>query len=204
MTDLTTPRHSLSIDSALSANSASTRVDMSVAHIPSFEELYETYFDVVWRNARALGVPSSVRDDLVQEVFVVVHKKLATFEGRSSVRTWILGILIYAARNYRRKEKHHIHGEPLSPELLDTAESPAEHAERMSAERTFFGVLDSMREEQRTVFVLAEIEQLSIPEIAASLSINLNTAYSRLRLAREQFNKKLALIHNNERGLGHD
>lgn len=136
----------------------------------------------------------------MQEVFVVVHKKLATFEGRSSVRTWILGILIYAARNYRRKEKHHAHDEPLSPELLDTAESPAEYAERMSAERTFFRVLDSMREEQRTVFVLAEVEQLSIPEIAASLSINLNTAYSRLRLARQQFNKALEHIHANARG----
>lgn len=175
----------------------------SVSTVPSFDELYETYFDVVWRNARALGVPSSVRDDLVQEVFIVVHRKLASFEGRSSIRTWILGILVYAARNHRRKVKHSASEEPLHDELVDERESPSDHAERVEAERAFFRVLDSMREEQRAVFVLAEVEQLSIPEIASSLSINLNTAYSRLRLARQQFNRAVEDIRALEGGANH-
>src|SRR5258708_39968771 len=67
----------------------------------SFERLYETHFSFVWRSARRLGTPLSNLDDVVQEIFVVVHRRLGAFEGRSSIKTWLFGILADVVRAHR-------------------------------------------------------------------------------------------------------
>ena len=64
--------------------------------------IYQEHFDFVWRSARRLGVPDSAVDDVVQEVFIVVHRQLATFEGRSSMKTWLFGILRNLVLRQRR------------------------------------------------------------------------------------------------------
>src|SRR3974390_2928308 len=75
---------------------------------PTFAQLYDEYFAFAWRTARRLGTPESSLDDVVQEMFVVVHQQLAKFEGRSSVKTWMFGIIFNVVRAHRRtlRAKH--------------------------------------------------------------------------------------------------
>jgi RNA polymerase sigma-70 factor, ECF subfamily len=90
----------------LSAASASGTPDVSPpAAPPSLEATYDAYFPVVWRSVQRLGVPTAQADDVVQEVFLVVHRKLEGFEGRSSLKTWLYGITLRVARAYRAKHR---------------------------------------------------------------------------------------------------
>lgn len=151
-------------------------------------ELYREYFQYIWRGLRRLGVRESSLDDAVQDVFLVAHVKLDTFEGRSSYRVWLFGIALRVAAEYRRRDRKL----QLDPE----ASASAVHVDKTVELRQQVQVLDQMlgclSDEQREVFVMAEIEQFSAPEIAATLSVKLNTVYSRLRLARAQFERALA------------
>lgn len=200
MTDSPLSRRSLLVGEFASLEVASAPTSRPVDAVLSFEEVYATYFDLVWRNACALGVRVDSIDDVVQEVFIVVHKKLATFEGRSSFRTWILGITVRSVQEHRRRNKRRAEEDALTPDLVDASAGPAEQLDRARAERLCQYIVNQMREEQRSVFVLAEIEQLSMPEIAAALSINVNTAYSRLRLARERFSECAATLRASGKG----
>lgn len=156
------------------------------------EDVYEEHFDFVWRSARRMGVADASVDDVVQEVFLVAHRRLADFEGRSTVRTWLFGILMRVVKDYRRTLRRKGGLAPL-PEVLpsDGRESPANRAEQREAVRLLHRLLDSLDDDKRAVFVLAELEQMTAPEIADALSVNLNTVYSRLRAARREFGKAL-------------
>ena len=156
-----------------------------------FAAIYETYFDFVWRTIRQLGVTGASVDDAVQDVFVVVHRRLGDFEARSSMRTWLFGIALRVGRNYRRGATRRGIAEPLSPELTDTTPSPHQNAEAAEALALLARLLDAMDERKREVFFLAEVEQLTAPEIAETLAIPLNTVYSRLRVARQTFEQAL-------------
>lgn len=162
---------------------------------PSFDEVYEAHVDFLWRSARALGVPVSAVDDVLQDVFVVVHRRLPEFEGRASVRTWLTRILVRVIaqhrRRFRRKEDH----AALPDEVIDSrGTGPHEEVARAQAVALLGQILDAMDEEQRTVFVLAEIEQMPVPEIAQAIEVNVNTVYSRLRLARREYERQLARV----------
>ena len=158
-----------------------------------FDDVYETHFAFVWRTLRRLGVPESAADDAVQDVFVVVHRRLADFEGRSSLRTWLFGIAARVASDHRRalRRKGGLH-EEVSAELPDASPGPHESAARSEAVRRLEQVLDLLDDDRRAVFVLADLEQLTAPEIAAALGVNVNTVYTRLRAARDDFNRALA------------
>ena len=164
---------------------------LEAVELPTFEAVYEETFDFVWRNARRLGVSDAQVDDAVQETFVVVHRRLAEFEGRSSLRTWIFGVLARVAADHRRatrRKSPHQSGEPVDPDTLaDERDDPHEHAARGEGVRVLHRLLDELDDERRAVFVLAELEQMSAPEIAESLGENINTIYARLRAARQQF-----------------
>ena len=165
------------------------------AEVPSFDEVYETHFAALWRSARALGVPESACDDVLQDVFIVVHRKLAKFEGRAALRTWLVRILVNVVseqrRRFRRKDAH----DELPDEVRDSrAPGPLELLARAEAVRVLAKILDELDDDQRTVFVLAELEQLPIPEIAAALGLSPNTVYSRLRLARREYERQLTRV----------
>ena len=165
---------------------------------PPFAEVYESCFAFAWRTARRLGTPEANLDDVVQEIFVVAYRKLNEFEGRSSIKTWIYGIVFNVVRAYRReldaKHPHALIDEgPSDPELLsDGADGPDERAAQREAARFLTDFLETLDDDRRDVFVLAELEQLSAPEIAAVVNAPLNTVYSRLRLARGEFTKAVA------------
>lgn len=156
-----------------------------------FEAVYEAHFEFVWRALRRLGVDEDATRDAVQDVFLVVHRRLGGFEGRSSLQTWLYGIALRVARDHRRRRARKGGLEPLDREFVDPAASPAEHASRGEAWRILDRILDELGEDKREIFVLAEVGELSVPEIAELLELNLNTAYSRLRAARSAFEAAL-------------
>jgi RNA polymerase sigma-70 factor, ECF subfamily len=157
-----------------------------------FAEVYRTHFPFVWRSLRRLGVPEPRLDDAAQEVFVVIHRRLAGFEGRSSLKSWIFGIVARISSEERRSAKRHPERE--LPEDLMASErfDPYEATAQAQAKKLVYDLLDSLDDGKRSVFILAELEQMTVPEIAEALSLNLNTAYSRLRAARREFESALA------------
>ncbi len=161
----------------------------------SFAAVYDGHFTYIWRSVQCLGVPASQVDDVVQEVFVIAHQKLATFEGRSSVKTWLYGIALMRAREHRRKAR--TPGPPADadePLVAPETTWPDRRAEQAEAVRAVNAILAGLDEDQREVFVLAELEELTAPEIAEILGVKLNTVYSRLRLAREAFARAAARL----------
>ena len=162
------------------ANASSPRSDLRL------EDVYERCFDFVWRSARRMGVPEPSVDDVVQEVFVVAHRRLADFEGRSTVKTWLFGILLRVVSDYRRTQRRKGGLAPL-PEVLegDGSDCPAAAAEQRERVRLLHALLSELDDDKRAVFVLYEIEQLEMPEVADALSCPLQTAYSRLYAARK-------------------
>jgi len=157
---------------------------------PRFDEVYDAHFDFIWRSVRRLGVPESATDDVVQDVFVIAYRKLSGFEGRSTVRTWLYGIARRVVSDYRRaasRRKPHT----TLPESMEADGTPHDDCARQQAARVLRDFLQSLPEEQREVFVLAELEQMTAPEIVEATGSKLNTVYSRLRLARKAFERRV-------------
>lgn len=152
-----------------------------------FTRVYREHVDYVVRAARGFGVDASLVDDVVQDVFVAVHHKLHSFEGRSTLRTWITGILVRVAFAHRRRSKREVLTEDVDATLEANAPLADERIARQQAEALVSRLLDTLDDDKRVVFVLAEIEEVPVTEIAEALNVPLNTAYSRLRLARKDF-----------------
>jgi RNA polymerase sigma-70 factor (ECF subfamily) len=155
-----------------------------------FSAVYREHFAFVFRGARRLGVPSAALDDVTQEVFVVAHRQLPSFEGRSSIKTWLYGILVRVARDHRRAKarKPVTHDNEAQDAHASRAPGPAEDMERAEAARMLGEILAGM-DDKREVFVLVDLESESVVGTAAALGINENTAYARLRAARAYFNE---------------
>jgi len=167
---------------------------------PSFAAVYEDNFAFVWRTVRRLGVPERSVDDAVQDIFIVVHRRLGEFEGRSSLRTWLYGIARRVAHDHRRRVGRKERGESLPDSIADPgAPAPDREAERAEALRVLHRLLDALDDDKREVFVLAELEQMTVPEIADAIGVNLNTVYSRLRAARQAFEQAVARHQARER-----
>ncbi|MCC7539162.1 MAG: RNA polymerase sigma factor [Deltaproteobacteria bacterium] len=154
----------------------------------TFERVYDENVQYIWRALRRLGVAEANVDDAVQDVFVVVHRRLGDFEGRSSVRTWLYGIALRVAREHRRRAQRTGVALPDDVEAPSDA-SPHSRSEKAEAARVLDRLLSELDDTKREVFVLAEIEQLSVPEIAETLGTNVNTTYSQLRAARKQLDE---------------
>ena len=157
----------------------------------SLEQVYRQHFAFVWRTLRALGLPGSALDDAVQEVFLVVHRRGQDFEGRSSVKTWLFGIAVRVAANFRRSAKRRS-TDPLSRELPADVPDPEQHAVRAEATRFVEHFLSKLDDGPRAAFIACVLEELSVPEAAQALGVNANTLYSRLRTARLRFSAALA------------
>lgn len=155
------------------------------AAAPVFTEVFARHAPFVWRVLRRLGVREAEVEDLCQEVFVVVHRKLPEFEGRSSLPTWLYGICVRTASDHRRRA--HVRREQPTdrpPERAGSAPQLRE-IERRQAKAMLDDALDRVPDDQRAVFVLFEIEQLSMNEVAEAVGCPLKTAYSRLYAARK-------------------
>ena len=168
--------------------------------LPDFATVYDRHFAFVWRLAANSRVPHSHLDDVVQETFLVIHRKLPTFEGRSSLRTWIASITRTTAQEFLRRKRHHILGSDVDPDAAaSSALNPAEQLEAAAAAALLDQFLDELPEEQRDVFLLAEVEQMTANEIGAVLDVNPNTVRTRLSAARKSVQASLARHRAHER-----
>lgn len=166
--------------------------------LPSFDRVYEEHFQAVWRMLRRLGLPDHQLEDAAQDVFVVVHRQLSGFERRSSLRTWLFGITVRVASDWRRKGRRRP-TEPLSTELPTTEQGPLDEVARSEAVDVLYQLLDRLSADQREVFVLAELEELGTTEIAELLQQSVHTVKSRLQQARRTFESALARHHARDR-----
>ncbi len=176
-----TPQTAVMAPAMAHALETPTRSDAALA----FDAVYTANIAFVWRVLRTFGVSEAGLEDAAQDVFVVVHRRLSEFEGRAAITTWLFAIARRVASAHRRKHAGD-RTEALTNELVDGADTFAAMS-RAQAAATVMGILEQMDEDKRIVFALVELEQLSVPEVAKMLDLNLNTAYSRLRLARAAF-----------------
>ena len=162
----------------------------------AFENVYSAHFRGVWRTLRRLGVRDAQLDDAAQDVFLVVHKKLGAFDGRS-LRGWLYAIAVRVASDYRRGVAQR-RALPLPEGLSDRAPDPARQSELHDSVRLLHALLAELPAVLRAVFVLSELEELTVPEIAEALGgANLNTVYSQKRAAQARF--EAALKRHRER-----
>jgi|SRR6188768_1905358 len=177
--------------------SAADELRGAAAPTPDLAAVYEAHFRYVWRCLRSLGVRDAQLDDALQDVFVVVQRKLGDFDGGAELRTWLYAIALRIARKYRerlQREPASLEGALESGPQAEVALSGSGEGALLSNERLALAhaILATLSDEQREVFVLARVEQMSAPEIASVVGIPLNTVYSRLRAARLAFEAEVA------------
>jgi RNA polymerase sigma-70 factor (ECF subfamily) len=165
---------------------------------------FREHHDFVWRSLAHLGVVAEWVDDAVQDVFVIAHRRREAFDGRAPVRHWLYGIARNVALKYRERHARTVARETAlaqRPEADEAARTSSEaELRRVEAADFVEAFLATLDPDQRAVFVLADIEGHSAVEIAAMVGSNINTIYSRLRLARRRFEQALAVRRDEERG----
>jgi RNA polymerase sigma-70 factor, ECF subfamily len=154
----------------------------------AFRALFDAEFRYVWNTLRYLGVRPADVQDVGQEVFLTVHRKLTAGEVPRSTRAWLFALCYSAASNYRQLARHRREalGENL-PDAPDSARDAEAHLASHQESARVARVLDALEIDRRSVLVSHDMDGIPIPEIAEALGIPLNTAYSRLRLARKDF-----------------
>jgi RNA polymerase sigma-70 factor (ECF subfamily) len=168
---------------------------------PELAEVHAEHADFVFRTLQRLGVRSMDLDDALQDVFLVVHRKLAGFDPSFSVRSWLFGIAVRVAVAHRRKA--HLHRERPGTDFERTPPEAgggpeAEAIERQGRER-LAQILDKLTPEKRAVFVMFEIEGRTTVEISDELGLPLGTVYSRLSAARAEFKQAVERLHRSRR-----
>jgi len=153
---------------------------------PAFtvREVFDEHAGYLWRTFRHLGMPEADVPDLCQEVFVVVHRKLGEFEGRSSLKTWLYGICLRVASDHRRRAHvRHERAQADAGEELESGGSFGPDA-RIDARAQLQALLAELDDDKRAVLVLYELEGLTMKEVAEVVGCPLQTAYARLHAAR--------------------
>ena len=181
--------------------------DMPAASdLPAVAEIYAEFGTFVWRNLRRLGIPESHIEDAVQDVFLVIHRRLPEFEARSSLRTWIFGIVMRVAA----REREHLRNRaqrfaPVPSDTLEalaqpTGKDPFDRLVQQRAADLIELVLGELEEDKRNMLVMVELEEMPVVEVAQVLEINVNSAYTRLRLARRELEARLKRLLGGSKG----
>jgi len=170
-----------------------------------FRELFQAECSYVFHSLRRLGVHERDLEDVAHEVFLVIHKKLHEYDPSRPLRPWIFAFAYRFAADYRKLARHR--REQIRDEAPETVDAGPDVGDRIDAERSrklVLEALDALDLDKRAVFVMHEIDGTPIPAVATALGIPLNTAYSRLRLAREAFTaqvKRLRLRNDHARAV---
>lgn len=154
--------------------------------------LYATHLRNVWRWLAVLGVREADLEDAAHDVFVAAYQGLASFEGRSSHKTWLFGVAHHVAIDYRRRP--HVRRETIDtpPEQVDGGPDPERVAFVGQARAILDDILEALSEEQRVAFLLYELAGLTGADIAELTGVPLQTVFSRLRAAREHVERRSA------------
>jgi RNA polymerase sigma-70 factor (ECF subfamily) len=163
-------------------------VDASVS--PEISALFAAHAPFARRLLRRFGVPEADVPDACQDVFLVVHRKLPDFEARAAHRSWIFGICVRVAADYR-KRAHRRYERLGDPTAREVAELPHGAQPERDLVRRAQRALAELDDDKRRVFVLHELEELTMPEVAAVLGCPLKTAFSRFYSARKALQQRL-------------
>ena len=160
-----------------------------------FCALYQREFPFVFHSLRRLGVAPAALEDFAHDVFVVVFKRWDSYDPDRPLRPWLFGIVYRLVLDFNRKLETQRTTRGVALENNPSREpSPEEQAALQQAQARVNAILDTMDLGRRAVFLLHELEGCSMPVIAETLGLPLNTAYSRLRLARRDFNEAVRLL----------
>lgn len=159
----------------------------------TLEDVYRDHFDFVFRQASRLGGPGIDAEDAAQEVFMVVARKLETFDSTSLITTWLYGITLNVVRSLRRRARIRRLFElgQSEEQKSDVPVRSIDRAEVLDAHRIAYAILDKLAPKKREAFILAEFEGLSCEEIASLTGSKTETVWSRLHYARKEFADKL-------------
>ena len=160
------------------------RVPSDAASMPTAAELFVAHGAFVWRTLRALGVSDADVDDVVQEVFVVVHRRLPELKPTGSVKSWLYSIAVRSAHGWRRRPARRELATDAPPERAVGGFGEAELDAQRRSER-LLAALATLDEDKRVVFLLYELERMTLAEIAEAVAAPLQTVYSRLGAARK-------------------
>ncbi len=154
---------------------------------PTFEDVYAAQFEFVWRAARGLGMGPGNVDDVVQEVFLIVHRKLGTLESPAALRSWLFGITRRVCKDHRRSQaRRGPHVELDQQREVDPGGDPQAHLVGRQALQVVERYVEGLEEENRALFFLTLLEGLPIADAARALNLNANTTYSRVRALRQE------------------
>jgi RNA polymerase sigma-70 factor (ECF subfamily) len=163
--------------------------------LEDFQSIYREHYPAVWRFLLHLGVRKSDVADVTHNVFLIAYRKLPGFEHRSSMRTWLCGIAFRVGRGFMSSSPVRLEVSDSDVRAVDKSRSTSTETSRHSGELALaLRLLDSLPAEQREVFVLHELEQMTGTEIATLMGTSLGTVRSRLRRARESFRTRLAQL----------
>jgi RNA polymerase sigma-70 factor (ECF subfamily) len=153
----------------------------------SFPAIFERELDYVWASLRRLGVADRDLEDVAQEVFVQVHRRLSQYDRSRPLRPWLFAFAFRCASDWRRLARHRVEVLGLAVEAAEPAARADEALERRQDRDLVLRALEEIEIDRRAVFILHELDECPMKEIAVSLGIALFTGYSRLRVAREEF-----------------
>jgi RNA polymerase sigma-70 factor (ECF subfamily) len=165
---------------------------------PDFRAAYQANFSYVYNSLRRLGVRDADLEDLAHDVFVAFYRGLSAYDPARPLRPWLFGIAFRIASDYRRRAAHRLEISKETHDLPDSTPSADAHVAASEARRAVLAALSTLDLDRRAVFVLHDLDGQPMPEIARALAVPLNTAYSRLRLAREQFAAAVRSQHRRE------
>ena len=155
-----------------------------VSPAPDFAAAYDAEFEGVWLYLRRLGVPAADVEDAVHDVFVVAHRRYATYDSSRPLRPWLLGIAFRIAAQWRRQRRHEVDLDEPAREVPDGSQGPEASYASREASSQLHAALAQVDLDQRAVVVMHDLHGIAVPQIADELNVPLNTVYSRLRLGR--------------------
>jgi RNA polymerase sigma-70 factor, ECF subfamily len=163
---------------------AEPRAD-DVPPLPTLREVFRAEGGFVLRVLRRMGVPEPDLEDAGQDVFVIVHRRLSSFDRRSSLRAWLFGIASRVALARRRSAYARHERTRADLDLTESSADPSDQSTRLDARALLVNALDKLDDDKRAAFILYELEGFSMPEVSAAIGCPLQTAYSRVRVARQ-------------------
>jgi len=149
-------------------------------------EVFDGYAAFVWRTLKYQSVAERDLDDVGQEVFLVIFRKLPEFEPHGSLRSWIYSICVRVASDYRKRiRRRH---EVLVHETPESSHDPiaSSQADRVAAKLQLIDLVQRLDDDKREVFILHELENVPMAEVAEMVGCPFKTAHSRLAAARKQ------------------
>jgi RNA polymerase sigma-70 factor (ECF subfamily) len=171
-----------------------TRPDAKQDPTADFQECYRRDFSYVVHTLRRLGVRSAELEDVAHDVFVAVYRHFHERDPARPLRPWLFGFCFRVASDHRKLARHRYETPEQAHEPADQGKPPDELVGEERLRRQLLAALDAMDFDKRSLVVMHELEGIAVPEIAALLAVPLNTAYSRLRLARVELEKQLVKI----------